>query len=160
MEPVINWHTGAGEKIEYEDILKVVRAHAEDGGTIHIGTDSFIRKKKKCTFSTVIALHNLEEKKGGKYFYYKENVDPRSFASMMYRITTEVQKSIVLACKLVEDIPDASIELHMDISPKHAGEGTSPLADSLTGQARGMGFDYRIKPDAFAASCIADKHSK
>jgi len=30
----------------------------------------------------------------------------------------------------------------------------------LVGYAKGSGFECKVKPDAFAASTIADKHSK
>ena len=39
-------------------------------------------------------------------------------------------------------------------------EGTSHLAKMLVGYVRGSGYVCKIKPHAFAAASIADKHSK
>ena len=58
------------------------------------------------------------------------------------------------------DIPSAKLELHLDISPQESREGTSHLAKMLVGYVKGSGYECRIKPDAFAAASIADKHSK
>ena len=37
---------------------------------------------------------------------------------------------------------------------------TKSDAEELIGYAKGSGFDCKIKPEAFAAYCVADKHSK
>ena len=78
----------------------------------------------------------------------------------MHRITTEVQKSVELSCRLMEVVPDVCIEIHIDSSPPGGGTKTSKFSDALLGYAIGMGFDAKIKPEAWAASNIADKHAK
>ena len=54
----------------------------------------------------------------------------------------------------------ANIELHLDVSPFSAGNATSKFSDMLKGYVQGYGFDYRLKPEAWASQSIADKHSK
>ena len=54
----------------------------------------------------------------------------------------------------------SSIELHLDVSPFGANNGTSKYSDMLKGYVQGFGVDYRLKPDAWASQTIADKHSK
>ena len=78
----------------------------------------------------------------------------------MQRILAEVQKSVELGLKLLELIPVLDIEIHLDISDSHKNNGTSKFAEMLTGYTRGAGFNYKIKPDAYAATSVADKHSK
>ena len=56
--------------------------------------------------------------------------------------------------------PEATIEIHLDISSSDKGEKTSSYADMLIGYAKGVGFECKVKPESFAASSIADKHSK
>jgi predicted RNase H-related nuclease YkuK (DUF458 family) len=61
---------------------------------------------------------------------------------------------------VTDNVPDAEIELHLDISPAHKQNGTSQFADMLTGFAKGSGFNVKIKPNAWASQSVADKHSK
>ncbi len=78
----------------------------------------------------------------------------------MQRITSEVQKSIDVGLKILSYCPQVKIELHLDISESDKNTKTSKFADMLVGYAKGIGFDCKIKPQAFAASSVADKHSK
>ena len=82
------------------------------------------------------------------------------FPELSIRMIKEAEKTINLANHIVELIPTAKLELHLDISPQENNEGTSHLAKMLVGYVRGSGYECRIKPDAFAAASIADKHSK
>jgi len=72
----------------------------------------------------------------------------------------EVQNSIDMGMKLLEFCPTIKIELHLDVSDSNKESRTSKFADMLIGYAKGSGFDCKIKPEAFAAYCVADKHSK
>ncbi len=56
--------------------------------------------------------------------------------------------------------PEIKVEIHLDVSASDKKESTSQFSDMLVGFARGAGFETKIKPDAFAAASIADKHSK
>ena len=78
----------------------------------------------------------------------------------MVRIMTEVQDSINIGMRLMYYCPEIDIELHLDVSGSEKNTKTSKFSDMLIGMARGNGFDCKIKPLAFAASTIADKHSK
>lgn len=78
----------------------------------------------------------------------------------MQRILAEVQKSVELGLKLLELIPVLDIEIHLDVSASDKNNGTSKFADMLTGYATGAGFNCKIKPNAYAATSVADKHSK
>ena len=79
---------------------------------------------------------------------------------MVQRIFREVQDSIEIALNISEHIPTAKIELHLDVSPPHNGNGTSKISDMLTGYAKASGFECKIKPEAWASQSVADKHSK
>ena len=72
----------------------------------------------------------------------------------------EAENTISLANTIINEVKAAKLELHLDISPQENGEGTSHLAKMLVGYVRGSGYECRIKPFAFAAASIADKHSK
>jgi len=153
------WHTGSGETITFEALLKQVHSHVEQAGQVYIGTDSFLTKNK-CIFANAICLHGAEGQRGGKYFFRKDSVKQEKFSGLVQRLLKEVQQSIEVAMIVAENVPAAEIELHLDISPSNKQAGTSPYAGMLTGYAKGAGFDIKIKPNAWASQSVADKHSK
>ena len=84
------------------------------------------------------------------------------YSALVSRITEETRRSLELACFLMDEysIDTRLIELHLDVSPFSAGNATSKFSDMLKGYVQGYGFDFRLKPDAWASQSIADKHSK
>tara|TARA_R110000851_G_scaffold46597_2_gene113311 strand:- start:726 stop:1196 length:471 start_codon:yes stop_codon:yes gene_type:complete len=153
------WFTGSGEKIAFDEIINIILVHKDDSGSISIGTDSFI-KKQDCIFSIAICLFGADSQQGGRYFIKRTILKRNIFTSLMQRILAEVQKSVDLGIRLLEIIPVLDIEIHLDISASDKNQGTSRYADMLTGYAKGAGFSCKIKPDAYAATSVADKHSK
>lgn len=151
------WKTGSGEKINFFEILQIIKKHHKKKGLVFVGTDSFMRSKK-CTFVTSVVLLGAEGQRGGKYFILKE-----AFAhspSFYNRILKEVEKSINIAVKITEICPNVDLEIHLDVSSEEKNEKTSSLAKMLRGYAAGSGFKCKLKPHSFAASTVADKHSK
>jgi hypothetical protein len=153
-----DWFTGSGDRISFEDIIKIVIEHSEATGTVYIGSDSMVQKQK-CVFCTAICLLGPTEQ-SNRYFIKRTKSDAKEFKTLLQRITTEVQNSIDMGLRLLEYCPTIKIELHLDVSNTNKESKTSKFADMLIGYAKGSGFDCKIKPDAFAAYCVADKHSK
>ena len=153
------WNTGSKDIIDFNDIIEHIKKHTLLNGTIYIGTDSFFIKNK-CIFSTAICLYGADKQKGGRYFYTKTSLNKNKFPELSIRMIKEAENTINLANHIVELIPSAELELHLDISPQEKNEGTSHLANMLIGYIKGSGYECRVKPDAFAAASIADKHSK
>jgi len=153
------WFTGGGRPIEFRKIIKIIKKHSNNNGTISVGTDSNV-KKKKCVFSTAICLHAAHGQNGGRYFISRKNARSDNYSDLLQRITAEVQKSVELGLTLLEYCPTIKVELHLDVSKSDRGEKTSKFSDMLVGYAKGSGFECRVKPDAFAATSVADKHSK
>mgnify|MGYP003139418250 FL=1 len=153
------WNTGSKDIIYFNDIIEQIKIHCNYNGTVYIGTDSFFIKNK-CIFSTAICLYGADKQKGGRYFYIKTSLNKKQFPELSIRMIKEAENTINLANHIVELIPSAKLELHLDISPQEKNEGTSHLANMLVGYVKGSGYECRIKPDAFAAASIADKHSK
>jgi predicted RNase H-related nuclease YkuK (DUF458 family) len=152
------WYTGAGERISFEEILEIIKEHSDEEGTIYIGSDSMIQKRK-CVFCTAICLLG-DTKQSNRYFIRRTKTNSEEFKTLLQRIMTEVQNSIDMGMKILELYPEAKIELHLDVSNTNKESKTSKFADMLVGYAKGSGFDCKIKPEAFAAYCVADKHSK
>ena len=95
---------------------------------------------------------------GGRYFFRKTIVKASRFKDLRSRITREVERSIDLALDLSKRGLD-DVEIHLDISPKGSPHATGEFSEALSGYATGVGFDCKVKPDAWAA-LVADKHSK
>ena len=153
------WVTGSGTKIDFYDTLKLVREHVIKGAKVFIGSDSFISRDKVC-FASAVCLHGGGN--GGRYFFYKEFLSKHKYVQLVSRITEETRRSVEIACLFMDEYgisPDC-IELHLDVSPFSANNGTSKYSDMLKGYVQGFGVDYRLKPDAWASQTIADKHSK
>ncbi len=146
---------------------------------IVVGTDSDV-KEKGIEFVCVVAVHRIG--KGGRYFWLKiydeRKLDLRS------RIYQEAVISLALAGALLErelklhgvevdisqSITDISrslnglnqeiiftneLEIHVDIGQKGP---TREIIREIVGMIKGSGFFVRIKPEAFAAATLADKH--
>ena len=154
-----NWFTGSGKTIEFEEIVNIIESHSEQGGHVYVGSDSFLNKKD-CTFSTAICLHAADGQSGGRYFIKRNKFDPKLYENLIQRITAEVKNSIDIGLKLIDLCPEIKIELHLDVSSSEKNTKTSKFSDMLVGYANGSGFECKIKPMAFAATSIADKHSK
>ena len=154
-----NWKTGSNNNIIFTDIIEQIRQHTLDNGTVYVGTDSFFIKNK-CIFATAICLYGARNQKGGKYFFTKTKFKKTNFPELSIRMIKEAESTINLSNEIVNNIPNVKLELHLDISASDSGEGTSHLANMLVGYVKGSGYECRIKPYAFAAASIADKHSK
>jgi predicted RNase H-related nuclease YkuK (DUF458 family) len=121
-----------------------------------IGTDSQLRED--ACFVTAIVIHRVG--KGGRYYYTKEN--ERMGRSLKQRIFIEAAKSLGVASRLAERLAengygDLNVEIHLDIGQN--GE-TKDLIREIVGMVTGTGFEAKIKPDAYGATKVADKHSK
>ena len=148
-----DWFTGAGNYVTFEEIMTSVKKHSRSGGTVYIGSDSFLHKRE-CVFSTAICLRNASGQKGGRYFIKRTLFEAEKFSILMVRIMAEVQNSIDVGIRVLHYCPKINIELHLDVSSSKKNTKTSKFSDMLIGYTKGNGFD------AFAASSIADKHSK
>ena len=153
------WNSGSGVSKTFNDILEEARKHSKNNGTVYIGTDSFFRKDA-CIFSNAICFYGADDQQGGRYFFRRIKHDKRQYPNLSIRMIKEAEQTISLAQKISEQIENVKLELHLDVSNTDKGEGTSYLANMLIGYVKGSGFDCKVKPHAFAAASIADKHSK
>jgi hypothetical protein len=153
------WYTGDGKGIEFSNILAEIGEHTASQGVVYIGTDSFLNSDC-CTFATAIVLHGATGQRGGTYFFTKNRVEKRHYDVLVARVTQEVNLSVQMAMAIKLANPAACIEVHLDISASNKKAATSKYSDMLVGYVKGAGFRTKIKPDAFAAASVADKHSK
>jgi len=153
------WYTGNGEEVGFSNILAEIGEHTADQGVVYIGTDSFLTSDC-CTFATAIVLHGATGQRGGTYFFTKNRTEKHRYDVLVVRVTEEVNLSVQMAMAIKMANPAACIEVHLDISSSNKKAGTSKFSDMLVKYVKGAGFRTKIKPDAFAAASVADKHSK
>jgi len=151
------WTSGSNKNITFYEILQKIKLHHQKNGQVFVGTDSSVNAGR-CIFITSIVLLGADKQKGGIYFYNKEKFnEPERFYN---RILREVEKSINVAIKITEVCPSVNLEVHLDVSPEEKNEKTSQMAKMLMGYATGSGFKCKVKPESFAATTVADRHTK
>lgn len=122
-----------------------------------IGTDSHAYNFYT-VFTTAVVAHRVG--KGATYFY-KVNIS-REYYELRSRIFKEAQMSIDVANWILKSLIDndfqkiSKIEIHVDIGENGP---TKELIKSITGYVRNSGFDVKIKPDSYAATKVADRHT-
>jgi hypothetical protein len=79
---------------------------------------------------------------------------------LVTRILAETERTIRIAHDIAHLFPDIKMEVHVDVSNTDRQNATSNLASMIVGYVTGNGFDCKVKPEAFAAASVADKHSK
>jgi len=151
------WVSPGGDQITAESFVSEAKDLIAKGSKVYIGTDSMV-KGEKCIFVTVVAFHN-NERRIGKYFYKKFNLINKEYMNLKRKINEEVSLSVQAAQKINEFSPGTPIELHVDIG-KNKENKTKMMMTSVSGWVSGMGYDLKVKPDAWASSSIADNHTK
>jgi len=118
-----------------------------------IGTDSR-PMHLSAEFATVIVF--LREKKGGFMFINNTRFDGKM--SLKERMIMEVARSIEVAYELCDllDIYGVELEVHADINTDPSFQSNTALKEAM-GYILSMGFVFKVKPEAFASTCCADK---
>lgn len=138
-----------------EAVEKTIQKELEAGHQLKIciGTDSQVRGKN-IGFATVIVF--LREGKGGFMFINSEVLTQKM--AIKERMIREVSKSVTLAYELSEiwDTYDIALEIHADINTDASFKSNVALKEAM-GYIKGMGYEFKAKPNAFASSSCADK---
>jgi predicted RNase H-related nuclease YkuK (DUF458 family) len=139
------------------DILAYVGEDPDRPYKLLVGTDSKPFPEGTC-FVRAIIIHRLG--KGARY-YYNKAFEARMY-SLRQRIFYEASLSLELSDQLYKCLKEQgheelTVEIHLDVGTH--GE-TKELVREVTGMIVGSGFGARIKPDACAASTVADRYTK
>lgn len=147
-------------EISFSEVIKDILGYINEDKTysykLIVGSDSQPRPEGTCFVSAII-IHR--EGKGARYYYQKRS--EHKINSIRQRIFYETSLSLALAdriSKYLKEIGrDMEVEIHLDVG--NQGE-TKDMVKEVIGMVVGSGFDARIKPDASAASKVADKYTK
>ena len=137
-------------------IVEEMEENPKDRYEVLVGTDSS-SGSEQVDFVSAIVLHRLG--KGGRYFWTRKR--ERRIPSLHQKIWREALLSFELAQRLLESLTEFSslqfnLEIHVDIGENGR---TKKMIDEVVGMIIGSGFAVRIKPQAYAASSVADKYT-
>ncbi len=147
-------------KLSLAEVIADIKEYINDDTSrtykLIVGSDSHPNYDRTCFVSAII-IHR--EGKGGRYYYRK--LYEIQMKSLRQRIFYEASLSLALAdeisAMLQANGDTMPVEIHLDVGRQ--GE-TKDLVKEVTGMIMGSGFAAKIKPDASAASKVADKYTK
>lgn len=140
-----------------ERILHFLSEEPESTYQLVVGTDSQPQTHAGVDFVTTIVVHRKGH--GGIYFW-KRIVNKKRYV-LRQRMYEEATLSLemaetVLALLHKDGISKYDVQIHVDIG--QFGE-TREMINEIVGMIRGSGYDVRIKPEAYAASKVADRYA-
>ncbi len=139
-----------------KEIIKFINEDINKKYQIIVGSDS--EGQGKIELVNAIVVHRLG--RGGRYFWrkiYKEKI-----YTLREKIYEEVNFSISVALEILkffekykETLAKCEVEVHVDI-----GEGgeTKEMIKEIVGMVKGYGLEVKTKPEAYAATKVADHH--
>ena len=144
-----------------EELFNYISEKPEKFYDIIVGCDSSSGEEPH--FPVVIVVLRVGE--GGRFFLKKISYKDRKFYSWKTRILEEVFLSCQLALYLRENfekkIQSSKQKILYQFCYIHADVGengqTKDMIKEITGLIRGNGFEPKIKPEAYAASNVADR---
>lgn len=160
------FHNPSKGKLTLSQVVKeisgFIQNEPEASYGLVIGTDSHDRKikdKDLVDFVTAIIVHR--HGKGGRYFWQKKRQNKTY--TLRDKIYTETLMSVNTAKTFVPKLKTSlngngkyNLEIHIDVG--EAGP-TREMIREVVGIVRGNGLTPKIKPEAYGASTIADKHA-
>lgn len=126
-----------------------------------IGTDSQAKRTNgsgEIDFVTAIVVHR--QGRGARYFWKKDKLQRKLV--LRDKIYTETLKSLETAEELVPILRTAmnhsnyEFEIHIDVGQNGP---TREMIREVVGMVTGNGYVAKTKPDSWAASSVADKHT-
>ena len=155
-------------QLKVEDVIKYIKSFLEEEPdavySLVIGTDSHEKSGRKDSKDISLVTAVLVHRKGfgGKYFW--KRITESNIHSLREKIYAETMSSLnfassfvpLLKKKLNGQTPDYHLEIHIDVG-EHGD--TRDMIKEVVGMVTGNGFVAKTKPEAYGASCVADKHT-
>lgn len=155
-------------QLNLDDVIASLKSFLEEEPnakySLVIGTDSHEANdktnNKAINLVTAVVVHRKGF--GGKYFWRRKKVP--NIHTLRQKIYAETMASLEFATTFVPLLkktlngtsPDYDLEIHVDVG-QHGD--TREMIKEVVGMVTGNGFVAKTKPDAYAASYIADKHT-
>lgn len=145
-----------------DELLNYISEKPEKFYDIIVGCDSSSGQEPYFPLAIVI----LRKGEGGRFFLKRVAYQNRKFYTWKTRILEEVTLSCELALSLREKLHNLIRKkdglnyqfryIHADVGENGA---TKDMIKEVIGLIVGNGFEPKIKPESFAASCVADRYS-
>ena len=148
-----------------QKIKSFIQDEPKSAYNLVIGSDSHERQgqdsKSYIQVVSAIVVHRIGF--GGRYFWYRSG--KQRVYSLREKIYLETLQSLDIARDFVPMIAyeldgplhaNYSLEIHIDVG--QYGD-TRDMIREILGMVTGFGFVAKTKPDSFAASYVADKHT-
>lgn len=145
-----------------DELLNYISEKPEKFYDIIVGCDSSSGQEPYFPLAIVI----LRKGEGGRFFLKRVAYQNRKFYTWKTRILEEVTLSCELALSLREKLHNLIGKkdglnyqfryIHADVGENGA---TKDMIKEVIGLIVGNGFEPKIKPESFAASCVADRYS-
>lgn len=162
-EQIVFYNKTLNRKINLEELIGEIKNYVNEKPDaeyqITIGTDS--PGTTKPVFTTAVTVLRIGN--GGRYFWTKSK--EFNCPTLRERIYKETMQSITLTQEMKSRLkkefgenffwPD-KLNIHIDVGKKGP---TKDLVDGIVGMVKGYGFEAIIKPYAFCASVVADRHT-
>lgn len=129
--------------------------NSSKSSSVYVGCDSVRFKrdgKYYAKYCTVVILH-VDSNKGAKIF--ENTVTMQDFGSLRQRLLTEVSFAVDAASDIESCVGDRYMEVHLDMNPDPSHKSNVAVKEAI-GFVVGSGFEAKIKPHSFAATCAAD----
>lgn len=138
-------------------LLVFVAANPENHYRLVVGTDSLPAFDGRAVLISAIVLHRVGH--GGIYFWRRQRSE--RLHTLRDRMIAEALASLELATRLREDarvqeLLTGTMEIHVDVGENGP---TRQMIAEIVGMVVAHGFTVRTKPDAYAASKVADRHT-
>jgi predicted RNase H-related nuclease YkuK (DUF458 family) len=135
---------------DIEEVREFIRSTSEESA-IYVGCDSR-QFRTKTIFVTVVVIH-INSNHGAKIFWQVDRV--RRITSIRQRLLEEVNRAVYTALLIADAVGERPFEVHLDINP-NPDHRSSVIVKEAVGYVLAQGLKPVLKPDAIAASAVAD----
>lgn len=155
------------EELRIDDVIaqtkRFLEADENAEYSLVIGSDSHEKSENGKKFADIVTAIVVHKKyHGGRYFWKRQK--KIVVYSLRDRINKEALSSLIFATSFVPKLNESlngkklnyHLEIHVDVG-EH-GE-TREMIKEVVGMITGNGFVAKTKPDAYCASCVADRHT-
>lgn len=145
--------------INFEELNADILASSAET-SVYVGADSktFKRGKERwCAYCVTVILH-FDSKHGAKI--YKDIKIERDYGDCKtpkMRLMNEVYKVVDVALKIADSVGDRTFEVHIDVNSDKKWKSNVAMKEACGYVLGSMGFEAKIKPEAWAASYAADR---
>lgn len=156
-------------KVSLDEVLVLIKSFLEENAdasySVVIGTDSEEKienntQKKSINLITAVVIYRKGF--GGRYFW--KGKQQHNIHTLREKIYAETITSLEFATMFVPLLKKSlnghssnyNLEIHIDVGEHGA---TRDMIREVVGMVHGNGFVAKTKPDSYAASNIADKHT-